>query len=777
MDKFCLKKTIGTSIILFVVFFHTIIAWGNSFNKASEWPFSEPILYIKGGVNAITDGGQLVLWAVGDTISVIDKTSFSQLSTFRVNTSTTVEDMLYDTATSTLYVAAGYDSKSGSGGLQVFTLTDPSSPALIGAYYKSTSYPGSVKTDDYGGSKTVPDIDARGLGLHNTTLFLADDNYGLRVFNVSDPTNPSEIPLTTQTTDRKSGYKQPDINGSFLATGGYIGLNVYPYNGKIYAFVLDYYQGIDIFDVTDPAVIDDPLIMDTRTAFWFGSVSLNSDIFVTETNGRLTTYLSATNYDDTLHAITRLDTTFNESKPMTIFGYCEDLPSYTRGLTVSGNYAYVADSASGLQIVNISEEPATSGQKIEYPIAGTYTSNVKLSYSVMIDNTILYLASGESGLDKLDVTSPASPAFQANLPSPLSTDDVFVSSDTNYTYMLDRNVGLRIFNTSVPEYPLLRGFLGNTAPESLATDFCVTGTYAYIAYTTGIVKIADVSDPDAPVFVNNTIAASSPQSLAVSGNTLFIAEGGSKHLRTINITNPAIPEALGTVNTEGNALSVCVSGSRAYVSEGTTGLEIFNVADPANPVLLTKLPLTDARSAVTYSSSDITYLLVADGSSGLKIQNVSDLSSIPDPVTFNNMGTTASPASFTAITVATSGNSAFIGMGTDGVLALDMSSPQSPSIIARYLSSCSSSDLYAYQIYDSTLDVTYNYVTVADGSAGLKILYAYNGSSIDPTPLPSIDSGCFIDTSLSGGRNGWVSITISHITRLLNRIPRLGFNE
>jgi hypothetical protein len=767
----------------------TMSAWGSTLNKAAEWPFSEPILYLKGGVNAVTGGGNLLFWAVGDTISVIDKNSFTPMSTFRVNTSTTISDMLYDPSTSTLYIAAGYDSKDASyksGGFQIYSLTDPSNPKNVGGYYKSTAYPGSAKISDTEG-KAVSDIDARGLGLYNGIVFLADNNYGLRVIDVSDPTNLKEVPLTTQTDNEKSGYKQPNISGSFLATGGYVGLSVYPnpYNGKIYACVLDYYHGVDVFDVTIPSAINAPEIKDTRTSLWYGSVSLLSDIFVTSTGGRLTAFVDGANSDGSEYALARLDIVDNTDTSMTVtnYGFC-NLPGDARGITVSGNYAYVAVSTAsavtttspeipaGLQIVDISKVPSTSVDVLTYPIVGSYTANVDFAYSVFLDGTTLYLASGEAGLNKIDVQNVTAPIPMASLDSPLSADDVAVSSDTHYTYMLDRKKGLRVFNSLTPQYPLLHGYLENVAPETQATGMCVSGNYAYISYNTGKIKVVDVSNPDTPVFTSSSVTMNSPQALTVSGNYLYIADGTSG-LHVIDITDPLNPVDKGQTVTAGPALSVVVENTRVYVSEGKSGLEIFDVSNPAAPVSLGIAPMTDARAAAISHFGNLVYAFVADGSSGLAIQNVTTItSSMPAPTFFKQMDNTTTQSPFTAVFVTVLGNDAFVSMGKNGVLALDITSPTNPTIISHYISPSYSSDIASYVFHNTTNNTDYTYATVADGYTGFKILYVYNSTGVDTTPLStSQNSGCFIETPFTERGEGWLSVVTSFIDHMFNRSP------
>lgn len=753
-------KILKTFLFTFIIISgHLSVGYGASLYKSSQWPFSDPTLFLKGGVNAVTTGSDLVFWAIGDTVLVIDKETFTPISKFQVATSTTIQDILYDEASSKLYIAAGYDENADSGGLQIFDLTDPSNPSSPVIFDKAPDNPGSIYLTE---RTDVPDIDARGVGLYNGNLFLADFNFGLRVIDIT--AEPVEVPLDENETteERISGYKQPNIIGSYDTTGGYVNLIVYPFNDKIYAFVLDFFHGVKVFDVTDPTVIDDPVLKDTRTNVWYGSVSLLSDFFVTETGGHLTTYVTGTNAVSDKSVISRLDVSFNESLPITNFGRYET-ENETRSVCVSGNYAYLADGASGLEIVNISDVPV-SGEVLTYSLAGSYATNVDYSYNVWVDSTTLYLASGESGLTRFNLnTDPTvpSPMVPFKLDSPVMGDDVFVQGD--YTYVLDRNTGLRIFNTSNPDYLILNSFLELDGPS---TDLCVSGNYAYISKSSGSITVVDITTADTPSIKPSVITTPDPKGLAISENTLYIADGTSgSGLYRVDITDPLNPVALGSTPTIGSAQSVHIYENRAYVAEGASGLEIFYVSDSSNPVQLVSTSMHDAKDVSTLEIDNIIYALIADGDEGLKILNVNDLTEpLPPATVVNQMDTDTTPSSFSAVSVSALNNVAYVGLGYSGLLILNLSDPTVPTEIYHQDSSSYTRDIVPYTI-DST-----TYISVAEGGVGFVLYYLFE-SDVDPSkPLvPTIDSGCFIKTSLNQESNiHWSKKLILRLLSLLS---------
>ena len=139
-----------------------------------------------------------------------------------------------------------------------------------------------------------------------------------------------------------------------------------------------------MFDVTDPKVINDPVLKDTRTYFWYGSLSLLSDIFVNETGGRLTAFVTGGNSTGSAYAVSRLDVSFDEDSPITNFGRCITTGE-ARSVCAKDDYAYIADGVSGLAIVDIAAVPETNTESVlTYKIVGSYTSGVDLSYNVFL---------------------------------------------------------------------------------------------------------------------------------------------------------------------------------------------------------------------------------------------------------------------------------------------------------------------------------------------------------------------------------------------------------
>lgn len=79
---------------------------------------------------------------------------------------------------------------------------------------------------------------------------------------------------------------------------------------------------------------------------------------------------------------------------------------------------------------------------------------------------------------------------------------------------------------------------------------------------------------------------------------------------------PALPALAGAYNTPGFAYNVYLSGSRSYVADYGSGLQIFDISDP--DVLVLEWTIATNGSAYGVCLSD-DYVYVANGYSGLQI--------------------------------------------------------------------------------------------------------------------------------------------------------------
>ncbi len=206
----------------------------------------------------------------------------------------------------------------------------------------------------------------------------------------------------------------------------------------------------------------------------------------------------------------------------------------------------------------------------------------------------------------------------------------------------------------------------------------------------------------------------------VSGDLALVVDG-TYGLQVIDISNPASPALLGTYDPPGlSAEGVHVAGDHAFVVHGNLGaygLQVVDISNPASPTLLGSYnTLGDAQGV--YAAGD--YAFVADGASGLKVIGISN------PASPALLGSYNTPGDAQGVHV--SGDYAFVADGSSGLQVIDIGNPASPALLGSYNTPGTALDVY----------VSGDYAFVADGHPGLQVIDISNPAS--PVLLGSYDT-------------------------------------
>ena len=280
-------------------------------------------------------------------------------------------------------------------------------------------------------------------------------------------------------------------------------------------------------------------------------------------------------------------------------------------LSADGNTAYIADSDSGLQIIDITDPALPSTTNV--PTAGTAVSVV-----LSDDENTAYVADSDGGLQIIDITDPALPST-TNVPTAGTAVSVVLSDDENTSYVADSDGGLQIIDITDPALPSTTNVpTTGTAVSVFVSEDPVAGTTtAYVADSAGGLQIIDISDPAFPTTNVPTAGTAVSVVLSTDENTAYVADSAGG-LQIIDITNPALPVTT-TVATPGTARSVVLStdGNTAYVADSAGGLQIIDITDPEAPVTTT---VATAGTAISVTLlNDESKAFVADSDGGLQI--------------------------------------------------------------------------------------------------------------------------------------------------------------
>ncbi|OBQ39318.1 MAG: hypothetical protein AN485_06285 [Anabaena sp. MDT14b] len=272
-------------------------------------------------------------------------------------------------------------------------------------------------------------------------------------------------------------------------------------------------------------------------------------------------------------------------------------------MQVVGNYAYLADGYSGLQIINISNPAAPT-------LTGFYDT-LGVANAVKVVGNYAYVADVTNGLQIINISNPSAPTLAGSYYTSNVAWEVQVVGSYAYVAAGD---SFEIVNISNPFVPTLAGFY---QPSGFACGVQVVGNYAYVAENTGGLQILNISNPFAPTLAGSY---SSPLVVGVQvvGNYAYLASG-FLGLQIINISNPAAPTFTDIYDPTpsgpgyGYTNEVQVVGNYAYLAEGNGGLKILDVSEFTSSSATVNLAVTPT-SVTEDGTTNLVYTFTRTGS-------------------------------------------------------------------------------------------------------------------------------------------------------------------
>lgn len=231
----------------------------------------------------------------------------------------------------------------------------------------------------------------------------------------------------------------------------------------------------------------------------------------------------------------------------------------TGACDISGNYVYVAAGDKGLLILDINNtsSPILKGR---YDTKGSYDTG-GYARRVSVSGNYAYIANVDNFLI-FDISDPSSPVLKGSYDNLKGSLNVFtntfindVSVTGNYAFLAG-DEDLLIFDISNPSSPILIGNYSKTILGSdyinpwMATEVLVSGNYVYVAARYGDFSIFDIRNPSSPFLKGSYDAAGGICDFSVSGDYVYIAsyDDGLYILKT-NLEQTPLPIADFNVNT------------------------------------------------------------------------------------------------------------------------------------------------------------------------------------------------------------------------------------
>ncbi|MBE0434023.1 hypothetical protein IBX73_11250, partial [candidate division WOR-3 bacterium] len=408
-------------------------------------------------------------------------------------------------------------------------------------------------------------------------------------------------------------------------------------------------------------------------------------------------------------------------------------------LDVMDDYVYITmrrswpSTAMGIYIVDVSDpvHPILTGQLLTLP----------MSTAIVISDGFAYLYSGSV----VDVADPENPTLIAQVyygfrEMCLDGDLLYCSgpkimdiSDPYSPFLLGHGYqgaagylakignflygawnGVNVYDVSEPQLPFQVGEF--RLSTSLKTRVMAANNLAVVSecYPPGI-SIIDIADPgnclvlDSYEFLHESDNSWSPQ-IALQGDYLY-ATAKDSGLRVLDISDPTNITEIGhcpipgsSPNSPALVMNIAVQGEYAFLGcrRSAYPLAIVNVADPANPFLVSGIPNSTSFNYVLDLSVNGAYVYCG-ANSGLKVV---DVSNPYDPVYIAqcSLSTYCEP-------ICASGDYVYLGDSPNGTLwIIYVANPYNPFVVGQ----CPELSVSDISIYG-------NYVFLAE-TQGLRIL-------------------------------------------------------
>ncbi len=233
------------------------------------------------------------------------------------------------------------------------------------------------------------------------------------------------------------------------------------------------------------------------------------------------------------------------------------------------------------------------------------------------DKRIAYLANSFSGLQIIDISDPEQLRIIGSLPSPGKAWDIKVRG--NILFLASAKEGLHLVDISDLEAPTIISNLKLEGYSMLGLE--IVGKTVYAKTGKNGLLIIDVSNTKAPQLVKKLYSDSGVWGLLIDKNRLYVSSGRF-NLEILDVTNPNNPRIIERISLPGRVWDLAISAEVLYLPTRRAGLLIVDMRQPGRPELL-RPTFDSAACDHIVLQHDRAYLTSRTGS--LKILDISNL--------------------------------------------------------------------------------------------------------------------------------------------------------
>lgn len=383
-------------------------------------------------------------------------------------------------------------------------------------------------------------------------------------------------------------------------------------------------------------------------------------------------------------------------------------------VAVAGDMAFLAVDER-VVVVDVAQpaRPSIAGQT---PVLGTHVSQVAAHgttvYAVVGRLEHDVGLAGLRGIAAIDASVPARPTLRSVLP--LEHPPTRIVATSSHLYAVSGGDGMTVIDAADPSHLRVAGRLspqlgGMLQLPATAVDVAVAGGHAVVVEERGrdtldLLRVVDVSDPARPTAVGSVETGARPCGVALEWPNAYAWD--SEGLLVVSLADPRAPMAVGRVEAKtSGACRLQARGSHVVLQAGS--IRVFDVSAPAGARLASTVPTAGNLSSLALHGTHVLATNIDAGDDDLGPVHGLEIYDVSHAEAPRRVGVLDRDL-WTAVGVTVVGEHAIVAAGGSGLRVVDVADRGRPLVVG-------SLNLGA-QLTDVVVDDGLAYV--ADGSRG-----------------------------------------------------------
>jgi hypothetical protein len=261
-------------------------------------------------------------------------------------------------------------------------------------------------------------------------------------------------------------------------------------------------------------------------------------------------------------------------------------------------YAYPSNSTHAISAEGYTAGPSYSSDiitvRVEYTsgfsFVATYHPIFQQAAGVTTYQYLMFLSTGDAGLEVIDISDIFTPAFLSRFDTPGQA--LHAQASPPYVLVADRDQGVQRADFSDPDSLVGQGRFSS---GNFANDVAVSNDIAFVAENGGM-SVLDLSHADTLISLSRLGTQDILKAVAARGDTAFVV--GDDKFYIVDCTHPGAADIVGTYGNSIAGKDVAVVDTFAFIADTPDGILALSIADPTRPRFLARFNVGQLMTTV-----------------------------------------------------------------------------------------------------------------------------------------------------------------------------------